>query len=367
MENLYEILGVAEDATTDEIKKAYRIKAKEYHPDKEGGNEELFKKVSSAYDTLSDENKRAEYDNQRKFGSQSFQGGFGFPDGFFSQFFNQGGTQQRRSQFIRGEDLSASLTISFEESYSGTLKKIKYNRQEKCKPCNGNGSFEGNSFSTCTGCSGTGRKVKSGQAFFGGVTQVITDCDECNGSGKKINKACNTCSGKGNNVIEDVVDIQIPAGIKSGMQFEVQGKGNFSTGANIPGNLIVNITVTSHDKFIRVHNDIHYDLFVSITDAILGSNDVKVPIVDGAVKIVLEPGVESGKTLRIQGKGMPFLNENRFGDFYVHVNVYIPKNLSEEDIKQIEKLKKKDIFKVPDNHSQTGVFKRTNDFKNLFS
>jgi molecular chaperone DnaJ len=199
------------------------------------------------------------------------------------------------------------------------------------------------------------------------MTQIITACDECNGKGKKINQSCNSCSGKGHNTIEDTVEIVIPAGIKSGMQIAVQGKGNFPGNANLSGDLIVNVNVNSHEKFIRVHNDIHYDLFVSIPDAILGSQDIKIPLVDGVVKIVLEPGVESGRTLRISGKGMPFLNENRFGDFYVHVNVYIPKNINEEDKKYIEKLKKKNIFEVPPNNNQAGVFKKTNDFKNLFT
>lgn len=375
MENLYEILGVPENATQDEIKKAYRSKAKEFHPDK-GGDEELFKKISSAYDILSDENKRTHYDNQRRHGNighdfggfggfGGFEGFGGFGPDFFKQFFNQN-NRQHSNTIIKGEDLSISLNISFEDSYFGTIKKIKYNRQEQCKDCGGNGSLMGNSFTTCSGCNGSGRKVRAAQTFAG-ITQVISACNDCGGKGKQIKEKCNSCSGNGNKSIEDIVDVQIPPGIKSGMQFEVHGKGNYSTGANIPGNLIVNINVASHDKFIRVHNDIHYDLFISIPEAILGSEDIKVPIVDGIVKIVLEPGTESGKTLRIQGKGMPFLNENRFGDFYVHVNVYVPKNLSEEDKKQIEKLKKKDIFKVPENHTQSGVFKKTNDFRNLFT
>lgn len=369
MENLYEILGVSENATQDEIKKAYRIKAKELHPDKEGGDEELFKRVSAAYDILSDSNKRAEYDNQRngRANFHSFGSGFGFENDLFAQFFGQN-RANRRHQKIKGEDLSVHLNITLEDSYFGNVKKIKYNREEQCSACSGNGSLNGTSQKTCTGCNGSGQKVMIIHNMFGHLQQTITTCNECMGKGQMVDKPCASCHGKGNQIIDDLVEIPIPKGIKSGMQFGIPGKGNFSKGANLPGDLIVTVSEIPHDTFIRVHNDLHYDLFITIPQSILGANNITIPLIDGnQVKINIEAGVDAGKTLRIQGKGMPFLNENRFGDLYFHVNIFVPKNISESDKKIIEKLSKKPLFDIPEKHSQTGIFKKTNDFKNLFT
>jgi molecular chaperone DnaJ len=371
MENLYEILGVEENATLDDIKKAYRKKAKELHPDK-GGDEEAFKKISSAYDILSDQNKRSNYDNQRKFGNlnnfsfDGFGGNFGFHQDVFNHFFGNRRSQKRN--FIKGESLSLSLNIELEDAYFGSIKKIKYKREQKCNSCNGSGALNGSSFEVCSGCNGSGQKITSTQTFFGGFGQIVSVCNECNGSGKKIKEQCNSCNGNAVFAVEEILDIQIPQGISSGMNFSLPGKGNFSKGSDVPGDLIINIIINSNKKFIRVNNDLHYDLFVSIADSIIGSDSIIVPLIDGNnVKISLDEGTEPGKTLRIQGKGMPVLNENRFGDYYVHVNIYIPKKIDDDTRKIIEKLKNKKELNPPDKHNQTGIFNRTINFKNLFT
>ena len=351
MDNLYEILGVSEDASQDDIKKAYRLKAKELHPDK-GGDEEQFKKVSNAYDILSDSQKKMEYDNQRKFRTS---GGFNFGNDlgqdFFSKFFNQ---NRQRQSVIKGEDLSLSLNLTLNDICTGVNKKVKYKRTERCVHCSGNGALNGNSFIKCNGCGGSGRKVHVTQSFFGGVQQIIEMCDVCAGNGKSIDKSCKQCFGSGVEQIEDIVEIQVPPGIHGGMFFSIQGKGSFNKGATIPGDLIVTINELGHDKFIRLNHDLHYDLFLTIPNAILGIDNVVISTIDGSnIKFNVEAGVESGRTFRIAGKGMPILQEGKFGDLYVHINIYIPTLLTDEDKKMIEKLSKKPAFNsIPEKHSQ---------------
>lgn len=359
MENLYEILGVVETATQDEIKKAYRQKAKELHPDK-GGDEEMFKKVTNAYDILSDENKKNQYDNERKYGGQ-FGGNFNFDDGFSDNFFSRF-FRKPKTNIIRGEDLNLNLNLTLEEIYNGVTKTFRYKRKAQCQTCTGTGALNGNSFKICTGCSGSGQKIRTGQSFMGGFSQVITECDECNGLGKATDLPCSSCNGLGTEIIDDTVEIQSPKGIAGHMQFSVQGKGGFKKGATIPGNLLVTVTELPHDKFTRLHNDLHYDYFITIPEAILGIKDAIVPTVNGHAKINIEPGVESGRALRLAGKGMPLINDNRSGDLYIHINIYIPKELNEEELKLIEKLSKKPIFKIPENKKgQKGIFKMTNE------
>jgi len=373
-EDLYQLIGVSEDATLDEIKKAYRKKAKELHPDK-GGDEEAFKKVSHAFDVLSDQKKRAQYDHQKKFGGQQgfqgFQGGFpegfgGFGEGFFNQFFNRG--QQHRQVIRKGEDISISLKLTLKEIYSGLTKKIKYGRVAPCNNCGGTGAYDNNSYTTCSGCQGSGQKVMMGQSFFGGQTRFIKECDDCGGTGRMVSKKCETCHGTSIKNVDEFLDLQIPKGIHGGMSFNISEKGNFSKGANISGDLIVNIVEIPDEKFSRIGDDLHYDLFVTIHDSVLGNDNLIIETLDGTVKTVLSQGTEPGKTLRLQGKGMPNLNDpNLFGDLYVYVNIYIPKQLSEEDKKIIEKLGKKKAFDVSHNNHQKGIFKKIKEFNNLHS
>lgn len=369
-EDLYQLIGVSEDATLDEIKKAYRKKAKELHPDK-GGDEEAFKKVSHAFDVLSDQKKRAQYDHQKKFGNQqqNFHGGFqgGFGESFFSQFFH-GGQQSHHQTIRKGEDISISLKLTIKEIYSGLLKRIKYARTTPCDACGGTGAYDNNSYTSCAGCQGSGQKIMMGQSFFGGQTRFIKECDECNGTGKSISKNCETCHGTCTKHIDEFLDLQIPKGIHGGMSFSISEKGNFAKGANISGDLIVNIIEIQDEKFSRLGDDLHCDLFVTIPDSVLGNDHLTIETLDGTVKISLNPGTEPGKTLRLQGKGMPNLNNpNLFGDLYVYVNIYIPKHLSEEDKKTIEKLGKKKVFDVPHNNHQKGIFKKIKEFNNLHS
>ncbi len=370
MENYYEILGVAETASQDEIKKAYRQKAKELHPDK-GGDENEFKKVTAAYDILSDENKRRDYDNQRKFGG-SFQEFGGFPPGFggedfFSQFFGQKRRGRKHSGVVRGEDLSISLSLTLEDLYKGTVKKIRYKKKHKCNKCNGTGAFDELSYVTCIGCNGTGQKTHATQTFFGGVQQIITTCNECSGLGRKVQKPCVDCSGRGLLDVEEVLDIDIPKGVAGGMRFTLEQKGSFTKNSTVAGDLIVDINEVLHSEFTRVNNDIHKDIFVSIPECVLGKSDFVVQLIENNVKINIEAGSEPGKILRLQGKGMPIFNQNSYGDCYLHLNIYIPKQLTEEEIGLVEKMEKKKSFKTPSTPNQKGIFKKIQEFYGLFN
>ncbi len=370
MENYYDILGVSETATSDEIKKAFRQKAKELHPDK-GGDENEFKRLNAAYDILSNESKKNDYDNQRKFG-HNFHNGFDFPPGFgegdlFNQFFQQRSRRGRKNPIVKGEDLGISLNLSLEEIYKGISKKIKYKKKNKCTKCSGSGAFDESSYIPCLVCNGTGKRIHNSQTFFGGQQQIVVTCNECYGKGKKINKPCVPCSGQGLIDVEEIIDIDIPKGVEGGMRFTLEQKGSSSRNSTIPGDLYIDINEMPHEKFTRVNNDIHADIFISIPNAILGKTDYIVSLIDGDVKINIDAGSEQGKVLRLQGKGMPVFNQNVFGNLYLHINIYIPKELNEEDVKSVEKLLNKKVFEVPSNFVQKGTFDRMQDFKNLFN
>lgn len=368
MDNYYEILGVPETASQDEIKKAYRKKAKELHPDK-GGDENEFKKVTGAYDVLSDENKKINYDNQRKYGGQTH--GFeGFPPGFggsefFSQFFGQKhGRGRKNHNVIRGDDLGISLNLTLEELFTGIVKKIKFNKKNKCDKCKGTGAFDDSSYDTCTTCNGTGQNTHTTQTFFGGVQHVIISCNECGGEGKKVKKHCVNCAGSGLVDVEEILDVEIPKGVVGGMRFTLEQKGSFNRKSTIAGDLLVDINEMPHEKFKRINSDLHYDLFITIPDALLGKNDYVVPTIDGNVKINIEAGCEQGKTLRLQMKGMPIFNQNSYGDLFLHINIYIPKNINQEEIKAFEN---KIDFNVPEKHLQKGAFAKMQEFYGLFN
>ena len=357
-DNLYKILGVSDTVSAEEIKKVYRKKAKEMHPDK-GGDEEEFKKISNAYNILSDPSKRSDYDNQLKYGNQQFRShGFNGNMGqdIFDQFFNRNNRAYNIPK--KGEDLVVSVSLTLEEIYSGTSKNIKYNKMIMCSNCNGSGAHDDKSHVICSGCNGSGQKIRQSQTFFGGMTQMITTCNECGGEGKTITVPCNNCNGKGCISSAEDFMLNVPHGVQNGMAFTVESKGNYSKGAQLPGNLIIQITEIEHPNYIRVNNDLHFDFFITIPQSILGVKDIIVPTISGNVKIHIEPGVESGRTLRLQGKGMSIFNHHEFGNFYIHINVYIPKEMSDEDKKSIESLLKNPTFDIPKDINQKGVFKR---------
>jgi molecular chaperone DnaJ len=330
----YSILGVSKGASPDEIKKAFRRKAVEHHPDK-GGDEAKFKEISEAYETLSDETKRGEYDRFGKSGNpfSGRAGGHGFNmDDIFSQFgdmFGGFGRQQHQHPPKRkGGDLRVQIQVSLEEILSGVTKKVKFKRQKPCQPCNGKG---GTGKKTCPHCNGFGRINVTQHTPFGVISSTQI-CNHCEGTGQVISSHCQTCRGSGTNTVEETIDINIPKGVTNGMSLIMEGYGNFVRDGD-PGNLQVIISEIQNQKFKREGNDIHLDHIITISQAVLGSKQ-NVETLEGYLTLDINPGCESGKVFSFPGKGIPILLNNGTnsgrGALYVKVNVKIPKNLTEE-------------------------------------
>ena len=342
--NFYDILGVSKDASQDEIKKAYRKKAVEHHPDK-GGDESKFREAAEAYETLSDDNKRREYD---MFGGNPNRNGGGFKahgfsmEDIFSRFGdvfggNPFGNFGQRPQQRRGNDLRVQLSITLDEVFKGVTKKVKYKRNKPCGSCNGHG---GQGEKTCHGCNGFGRRNFTQTTPFGQISQTMT-CNICNGVGKEVTKICNSCNGNGVIINEEIVDIQIPRGAMNGMVLNLQGHGNFVK-SGTSGDLHVSIEETPHSKFKRDGSDIHFDESITISQAVLGSQ-ITVDTFYGPQLIAVLPGTESGKVVKIHGKGLPTMGQNGqtvgVGNLFVKLNIKIPKNLDAEKTKIFETLR----------------------------
>ena len=329
-EDFYDILGISKSATAAEIKKAYRKKAIEYHPDKNPGDskaEELFKKSAEAYEVLSDPNKKSKYD---QYGHQAFEGGFGGGGGMnmddiFSQFGDVfggafgggfggfGGGGQRRA---KGSNLRIRVKLNLEEVAQGVEKTVKVRRKKQA---------EGVTYKTCSTCNGQGQVTKIANTILGRM-QTAATCSTCSGSGQIIDSKPKDADAQGMVVQEDTVSIQIPAGVEDGMQLKVSGKGNDAPGNGVPGDLIVAIETLEHDTLKREGDNLHYDLYISLSDAVLGTSK-DIDTVSGKVRIKLEPGLQSGKILRLRGKGIKSINGYGAGDLLVHVNVWTPKEL----------------------------------------
>jgi len=348
----YEILGVSRNATQEEIKKAYRQKALQYHPDRNPGDkeaEEKFKEAAEAYEVLSDPEKRARYD---KFGHAGVKGSGGFADGMtiedifrhfedvFSDFgFGGFGSYSGRSSHVnytRGSNIRVKVKLTLEEIAKGVEKKLKVSKYIRCESCKGTGAKNGNSFTTCSTCRGTGHYTKVTQTFFGRIqsTQV---CHVCNGEGKIISEKCPDCNGEGVIQGSEIITVQIPAGVAEGMQLSISGKGNAARRGGLNGDLLVIIEEEPHSELIRDNNDLIYNLYLSIPQAILGT-PIEIPTLEGKVKIKIEPGTQPGKILRLKGKGLPDINTGKVGDLLVFVNVWIPEKLTREEQKLIENL-----------------------------
>lgn len=375
--DFYEILGVSRNATKEELKKAYRQMAIKYHPDKNPGDkeaEEKFKEAAEAYEVLSDDNKRARYDQFGHAGmSNSGGGGFGHDwtiDDIFSQFgdifgghFGSfggfggfGGSSRGRShRTTRGTDLRVKVKLNLKEIANGVEKKIKVNKYVPCQSCHGTGAANGSGYSTCSTCRGTGYVTRVANTILGQM-QTSSPCPTCNGEGKIITNKCTACNGEG--VIRDseVITIKIPAGVAEGMQLNVSGKGNAARRGGVPGDLLVVIEEEKHPELIRDGNDLIYNLSISIPDAILGA-PVEIPTIEGKVKIKIEHGTQPGKILRLRGKGLPDVNGYSRGDLLVAVNVYIPKTLSKDEKALMEKLSASPSFK-PDPYEKTSFFEK---------
>lgn len=372
----YEVLGVSREATKDEIKKAYRKQALKYHPDKNPGDkkaEEKFKDAAEAYEVLSNDEKKARYDRYGHAGmgagSASNYGGAGmtmedifssFGDIFgdaFGGFSGFGGGRRGGGRRVnKGSNLRVKVKLTLQEIASGTEKKIKVTKYDSCTTCGGTGAADASSMSTCSTCHGSGHVTRLTNTMLGQM-QTTSVCPSCGGEGKTITKKCSACYGEGIVQKEDVIKINIPAGVGKGMQMTVSGKGNAPRRGGVNGDLLVVIDEEEHKELIREGNDLIYNLFISIPDAVLGTH-VEVPTVDNNVKIKIEPGTQPGKILRLRGKGLPEVNGYGRGDLLVNVNVWIPRNINKDEVKVFEKFKDSESFVPKPDKNDKGFFER---------
>ncbi|MBO7434301.1 MAG: molecular chaperone DnaJ [Salinivirgaceae bacterium] len=378
----YEVLEVPKTATADEIKKAYRKQAIKYHPDKNPGDkvaEEKFKEAAEAYEVLSDPQKRQRYDqfgHAGMGGASGFSGGgmsmddifshFGdiFGGGSFSSFFGGGFGGSRRggpqTRVNKGSNLRVKVKLTLSEVANGVTKKIKVNKYVACDKCNGTGAFDSNSYSNCSTCHGSGVVTRITNTILGQMQQSSV-CPNCGGDGRIITRRCTSCGGEGIVQKEDIVTLNIPAGVADGMQLSVSGKGNAARHGGINGDLLVVIQEEEHPELIRDGNDLIYSLFLSMPDAILGTT-AEIPTVDGKVKIKLDPGTQSGKILRLRGKGIPELNGYGRGDLLVNIQVWTPQNVTRDEARIIEKLKESDSFTPKPDKNDRNFFERMRNF-----
>ncbi|MBO5466449.1 MAG: molecular chaperone DnaJ [Prevotella sp.] len=379
----YEVLGVSKDASEDEIKKAYRKIAIKYHPDRNPGNkeaEEKFKEAAEAYDVLHDAQKRQQYD-QFGFNGPGAGGFGGFSgasmnmDDIFSMFGDIfggraggfggfGGGGQRRPQQHRGSDLRLKVKLSLSEVATGVTKKFKVRKDMTCTHCHGSGAEAGSATETCPTCHGSGVITHTTQSIFG-MMQTQGVCPTCNGEGKVIKNKCKHCGGTGVEKGEEVVEINIPAGVAEGMVVNVPGKGNAGQHNGINGDIQVFIEEEENDTFVRDGNDLIYNLLLDFPTAALG-DDVEIPTIEGTkLKVKLEAGTQPGKTLRLRGKGLPSVQGygHGKGDLIVQVSVYVPKTLSKDEKEALKKFKSSDNFKG-DAATKRTIFQR---FMNYFS
>lgn len=369
----YEVLGVSKNATKDELKKAYRKLAIKYHPDKNPGDkaaEEKFKEAAEAYDVLSDDAKRQRYDRYGHAGVGGTSGG-GFSDvndifshfgDIFGDFFGGGsfggfGGGGRSRMVRKGANLRVKVKLNLLEIVTGVEKKIKIKKKVACTACNGTGAASSNDVQTCPDCKGNGSVYRTSNTMFGMMQQEV-QCSRCGGDGKLITHKCPVCSGEGIVDAEETVTVKIPAGVAEGMQLTMRGQGSAPRHGGVNGDLYVLITEEEQNDFERDGNDLIYDLEVSFPDAVLGST-VEVPTVEGKVKIKIDEGTQPGKIFRLRGKGVPDVNGYGRGDLLVHVNVFVPKNLSKDDKKLVEKMQESESFKPK---TKTGFFDRMKDF-----
>ena len=380
----YEVLGVEKSASADEIKKAYRKAAIKYHPDKNPGDkeaEEKFKEAAEAYDVLSDEQKRARYDQfghagmeggAGGYGGGGFSGGFSMEDIFrnFGDIFGGhfgggfggfGGGSSRGRSVNRGSDLRVKVKLSLKEIAEGCTKKIKIAKQVACDQCGGSGAKDSHSHSTCPNCNGAGYTIETVNSFFGRA-QTQRVCPTCGGEGKVITSPCSKCRGEGVVRGEEVVEIRIPAGVAEGMQLSVSGKGNAARRGGINGDLLVVIEEEKNPELVRDGDDLLHNLKIPVTTAILGG-EAEVPTIDSKARIKIAPGTQAGKVLRLKGKGLPELNGYGRGDILAVVDIIIPTKLTSEEKKLLEKLAAQPNFKKTDTpRGEENIFDRMRNF-----
>jgi molecular chaperone DnaJ len=373
----YEVLGVGRNASKDELKKAYRKLAMEYHPDRNPDNheaEEKFKEAAEAYEILNDDNKRARYD---RYGHEGVKGsGFGsqgfsdindifshFSDIFsgssiFDDFFG-GGQRTRgrkRSAGTPGSDLKINLKLTLEEISTGVNKKVKIKKFVTCDACTGSGAEAGSSNKVCPVCQGSGEVKTISRSVFGQFVN-ISPCSNCNGEGTVIDVPCKKCMGDGRIQEEETVKINIPAGVHEGSYMTMRGEGNAGKRNGTPGDIIVIFQEIPHEYFIRDGDDIIYDLYISYPSAVLGA-EVDVPTLAGKAKLKIDPGTQPGKLLKMRDKGVKHLNAGGHGDQIVRVNVEVPKKISVKEREILKQLAEQPNFKHPANSDEKSFFKR---------
>ncbi len=360
----YETLGVSRNATQEEIKKAYRKMAMQYHPDKNPGNkeaEEKFKDAAEAYEVLRDAEKRQRYD---QFGHAGLKGGFGGFGGFefdladalrtfmsggfggFADIFGMGDSRGRSAQ-KRGADLQLRVKLSLEEIAKGVTKKIKLKRHVRCEQCNGSGSHPDSQPTTCPQCHGRGQVKEISQSLFGQFVNIST-CSRCSGSGKIITRPCHECSGSGRVRSTVAIDVEIPAGVTSGNYITLRNQGDVGPEGGPPGDAIVLIEEQEHEYFERHGDDILYELPLSFIQAALGDS-VEIPSLNGRVELEIDAGTQAGKILRMRNKGIPHLNGHGRGDQLIRVSIWTPTKLTAQERSLLRKLKEADNFKPPVN------------------
>ena len=375
----YETLGVGKNATADEIKKAYRKVAMQYHPDRNPGDksaEEKFKEAAEAYEILSDADKKAQYDRYGHAGvsgnGRPGTGGmnmedifsqFGdiFGDDLFGSFFGGGGGRSRtqRSRGVRGSNLRIKLKLTYEEIAKGVTKNIKVKKYTVCNTCGGSGAKDKGSVHTCSTCGGSGQ-IRRVQNTFLGQMQTVTTCPTCNGEGVTITAKCPACRGEGRVYGEEAISIDIPAGVQEGMQLNISGKGNAGERGGMPGDLIIVIEEEPHKELHREGLNVAYDLHISFTDAAFGTQ-IEVPTIDGRAKIKIPAGTQSGKIFRLKGKGFPAVNSYEKGDQLIHVHVWTPQHLTPEEKDALEKLSHSASFKPQPDKNEKNVIDKVRE------
>jgi molecular chaperone DnaJ len=374
----YEILGVSKTASQDEIKKAYRKVAMQYHPDRNPGDkaaEEKFKEAAEAYEVLSDADKRARYDRYGHAATGSGAGAHGgssmnmddifsqfgdiFGDDVFGSFFGGGGGRRggaSRSRGARGSNLRVKIKLTYEEIAKGVTKNIKVKKYIVCNTCNGSGAKDKGSIQTCSTCGGSGQVKRVTNTFLGQM-QTVTTCPTCNGEGTTITAKCGNCKGEGRVYGEETVSIDIPAGVQAGMQLSVQGKGNAGERGGMAGDLLILIEEEAHQQLQRDGLNVVFDLHISFPDAVFGTQ-VEVPTIDGKARIKIPAGTQSGKIFRLKGKGFPSVNSYEKGDQLIHVNVWTPQHVSPEEKAALEKMQQSANFKPQPNKNDKSFFEK---------
>ena len=380
--DFYEILGVSKSASQEEIKKAYRKVAMQFHPDRNPGDksaEDKFKEAAEAYEVLNDPDKKAQYDRfgHSAFGSGRGAGSYGgggmnmddifsqfgdiFGDEGFGSFFGGNGRRSSGGQHrgTRGSNLRVKLKMNFEEIAKGANKTIKVKKHVKCTTCQGSGAKDKNSVQTCGTCNGSGQ-VRRVQNTFLGQMQTVTTCPTCSGDGTTITAKCTSCKGDGRVYGEETVTIDIPAGVQEGMQLSINGKGNAGERGGSAGDLIVLIEEEPHTQLQRDGLNVAFELHISFPDAVFGTQ-VEVPIIDGRAKIKIPPGTQSGKIFRLKGKGFPHVNSYEKGDQLIHVNIWTPQHVSSDEKHMLEKMQASENFEPKPEKNEKSFFDKVRE------